>query len=157
MNWAWTWLLLASAGCAEQPARVGREIFGGPSFALSNSPMLVRQREPRIDNGRLTVTYSFLIESFADYPQPLALGSARVSIAERQPKIVCKVGNHALAELLLEAHGRYRVDCDFGFTLEEVPLDALGDSTAQITIPVELGGVSGETTFSYYFRREDAS
>lgn len=157
MNWAWTWLLLASVGCAAKPARVGREIFGAEGFAISNSPMLVQQREPRIDNGRVTVTYSFLIESFADYPQSLALGSARVSIAERRGKIVCKVGNHALAELLLEAHGRYRVDCDFGFTLAEVPLAALGDSTANITISVKLDGVSGEVTFSYYFRREDAS
>ena len=119
--------------------------------------MLVRQREPQIDNGRVTVTYSFLVESFADYPQSLALGNARVTIAGRKPKIVCKVGNHALAELLLEAHGHYRVDCDFGFTLEEVPLGALGDSTANITIPMKLDGVSGEATFPYYFRREDAS
>jgi hypothetical protein len=157
MNRGWLWLALASAGCRTMPARVPREIFGAQSFAISNSPMLVQQREPRIDQGRLAVTYSFLIESFADYPQSLALGSARASIAGRRPKVVCKVAGHALAELLLQAHGRYRVDCDLGFTLSEVPLGALGDSTARITIPMTLDGVSGETTFSYYFLREDAS
>jgi hypothetical protein len=136
---------------------VGREIFGGQSFAISNSHMLVRQQEPRIDKGHVAVRYSFLIESFADYPQSLSLGSARASIRGRRPKIVCKVGNYTPAQLVLEAHGRYRIDCDFGFTLSEVPLDTLGDSTALITIPMTLDGESGEATFSYYFRREDAS
>ena len=157
MNWAWCWLALASLACAESPARVRREIFGTRSFAISNSPMLVQQRQPRVDHGRVSVTYSFLIESFANYQQSVALGSARAEIAGRRPKVVCKVGDYALAELLLEAHGRYRIDCELGFTLQEVPLGQMGDSTANITIPMTLDGVSGEMTFSYYFRREDAS
>jgi len=159
MNRGWIWLLVVSAGCAASPARVEREIFGRPSFAISNSPMLVEPpaHEPRIDNGNVAVRYSFLIESFADYPQTVALGRARASISGRRPKVVCKVAEHALGELLLEAHGRYRIDCDFGFTLREVPLGMLGDAVARISIPMTLNGVSDETTFSYFFRREDAS
>jgi len=153
----WLLLALASAGCAERPARVGREIFGTPNFALSNSPMLVGQREPRIENGRVSVTYSFLIESFADYLQSVALSSARAHIAEHPASVSCKVGGHALDELLLEAHGRYRIDCDLAFTLAEIPLDKLGDATARITIPMIVSGMSRETTFSYFFRSEDAS
>ena len=157
MNRAWLLLALASAGCAENPTRVGREIFGARSFAISNSPMLLRQRQPRVDHGRVSVTYSFLIESFANYPQSIALGKAYAELAGRKPNVVCKVGNVALAELLLEAHGRYRIDCDLGFTLKDVPLERIGDATANITIPMTLNGVTAETTFSYYFRREDAS
>jgi hypothetical protein len=119
--------------------------------------MLVQAPEPRVSQGRVAVTYSFLIESFAEYPQSVALGRARGSIAGRRSKVVCKVAGHALPELLLEPHGRYRVDCDIGFTLGEVPLHDIGDAAARVTIPMTLNGVSDETTFAYYFRREDAS
>ncbi|HYQ03781.1 MAG TPA: hypothetical protein VER96_34140 [Polyangiaceae bacterium] len=157
MNRVWLVLVLASVGCAERQARVGRELFGSSSFAISNSPMLVRQREPRVKNGRVTVTYSFLIESFADYPQSVALAGARARIAEHPASVRCKVGDQVLDELLLEARGRYRVDCDLAFELAEIPLDKLGDVTARITIPMTLGGEPRETTFSYFFRSEDAS
>lgn len=136
---------------------MGREIFGGPSFAISNSPMLVHPEQPRVDDGRVSATYSFLIESFAEYPQSAALGRAKLSIAGRQPKIVCSVAGHALEELILEARGRYRVDCAFGFTLTEVPLAKLGDATARISIPMTLNGAIAEIAFSYFFVREDAS
>jgi len=119
--------------------------------------MLVQPHQPHTDEGRVAATYSFLIESFAEYPQSLSLGRARASIAGRRSEIVCRVGGRALAELLLQAHGRYRVDCDFGFKLSEIPLDAIGDATAHIAIPMMLDGESNEATFSYYFRREDAS
>jgi hypothetical protein len=157
MTRGWFWLVLLGAGCAANPARVEREIFGRQSFAISNSPMLAAPREPRIDKGHVAIRYSFLIESFAAYPQSVALGGARASIAGRRPKVVCQVSGHAFEELLLEPGGRYRVDCDLGFTLGEVPLKAIGDAAARITIPMTLNGVSDETTFAYYFRREDAS
>jgi len=112
--------------------------------------MLVHPVEPRVDQGRVTVTYSFLIESFAEFSQSVGLGHATISIAGRRPKIVCSVGGHALEELILEPRGRYRVDCAFGFTLSEVPL-------ANISVPMTLNGASGAATFSYFFRREDAS
>ena len=150
-------LVLASAGCAAQPVRVGREIFGGPSFAISNSPMLVHPQQPRVRDRHVTATYSFLIESFAEYPQSVALGHATLRIAGRQPKVLCSVAGHALEELILEPRGRYRVDCLFGFTLEEVPLAKLGDVVARIAIPVTLNRERGEAKFSYYFWREDAS
>lgn len=150
-------LVFASAGCAAKPVRVGREIFGGSSFAISNSPMLVNPEQPRVDAGRVTATYTFLIESFAEYPQSAALGRATLSIAGRQPKIVCSVAGHALEELILEPRGRYRVDCAFGFTLTEVPLGKLGDAVARISIPLIVNGESDEATFSYYFWHEDAS
>jgi hypothetical protein len=43
MKRAYPWLLLLSAGCAANPPSVEREIFGQPSFAISNSSMLVQQ------------------------------------------------------------------------------------------------------------------
>lgn len=157
MGRAWLWLLLASVGCASKPERVPREIFGGESFAISNSPMLVHPVQPRIDDGRVTATYSFLIESLAEYPQSVALGQATLSIAGRQPKVVCSVAGHALEELILEARGRYRIDCAFGFTLTEVPLAKIGDAVARINVPMTLGGRNDQIPFSYFFLREDGS
>jgi hypothetical protein len=138
-------------------ARVEPTLFGTPSFAISNSPMFVHPQQPRVEHGRVAVTYSFLIESFASYPQSVALARASLTIANRHPKLVCSVAGHALAELLLEPGGRYRIDCEIAFTFREVPLSSIGDATARLVIPMTLNGVSDQTQFVYFFRREDAS
>ena len=157
MNRSWLWALVVSTGCASNPARVEPELFGAPSFAISNSPMLAHPQEPRVEKGRVAVTYSFLVESFASYPQSVALARASLTIANRHPKVVCGVAGHALDELLIEPRGRYRVDCEIAFSLSEVPLSSIGDATARLAIPMTLNGVSDETQFVYFFRREDAS
>jgi hypothetical protein len=151
------WFAVLACGCGSRPERTQRELFGTPSVVISNSPMFVMPREPRLENGRVSVTYSFLVQNFAAQAQSLLLGQASLTLAHRHSKLDCRVAGHALPELLVEPRGRYRVDCEIAFTLRELPLGTVGDRTARISIPAVLDGVEGALGFEYFFRREDAS
>ena len=147
-------LALSSFGCSGLPARVPPQLEALGGLMVTNSPMRIEQREPRLEQGRIEIVYSVIVENIGKDRIDLDLGTATVTVANTTGTVSCDVRGQRMPALALFPSNRWRVDCRLSIAREVV---RQGDTDALFEIPVQSGDLRGAFRFVYWLRVEDAS
>jgi hypothetical protein len=154
-------LVLLLAACLPSPPRAPRLLTTVGSVAVSNSPTLVERHEPVVEGGRVTVDYALLWGARGPAPRVSAAHTPTAALGDQAVETVCRLrGIVVPAPLVLTAGSRARLDCRMTAPGGAAFLQAHGDQTLSLNLPVRLlqdeKDGTGTLTFGYPLRREDA-
>lgn len=131
------------------------------SVAISNSPTLVERHEPVVEGGRVTVDYALLFESRGADTLIIEVNEVAAALGDQPVETVCRLRGIAVpAPIVLTRDARTRLDCRMTAPGGAAFLQANGDQTLSLNLPIRLlqdaKEVTGTLTFPYPLRREDA-
>lgn len=154
-------VLLLLVACLPTPPRAGRVITTVGSVAISNSPTLVERHEPVVEGGRVTVDYALLFEGRGPDTLTIEAGGATAALGDERVAVSCRPrAAAASSELVVATGSRARLDCRMTVSGGAAFLQANGDQTLSLNLPIRLlqdaKEVTGTLTFPYPLRREDA-
>jgi hypothetical protein len=136
--------------------RATRQIDAIAGLVATNSPMLVGSHEPRVDGGKLSFLYSFLVQNTGAKPANIALDEAVAGTRAGPTQPRCSVNGYTMPKFALMAGDKRKIDCKVELSVDATIAAGRTDADVVLGIPVQTEAGDAVLRFGYRLRIEDA-